>query len=182
MWWPNISWTFFDVSCIKMQFCVMNNTCWTHFHAYSQKTGIQKDADAPFVPTVTAVASAPDLKWMVLSTDISSVSPCRQEKTQSSSHSTDAKPARKTFTSRRKGVKDQVNTYIYIFKTVTSKLSIYIWFVFKCNRAFWRIPHSACFSMYLRLIYIGKDSDLPCFHFFFKLRFFIGIYNSMKNL
>lgn len=111
MWWPNISWTFFDVSCIKMQFCVMNNTCWTHFHAYSQKTGIQKDADAPFVPTVTAVASAPDLKWMVLSTDISSVSPCRQEKTQSSSHSTDAKPARKTFTSRRKGVKDQVNTF-----------------------------------------------------------------------
>ncbi|CAM4687738.1 unnamed protein product [Leuciscus chuanchicus] len=73
----------------------------------TQKTGILKDADAPFVPTVTAVASAPDLKWMVLSTDISSVSPCRHEKPQSSSHSTDAKPARKTFTGRRKGVKDQ---------------------------------------------------------------------------
>uniref|UniRef100_A0A673GWE7 Proto-oncogene c-Fos-like n=1 Tax=Sinocyclocheilus rhinocerous TaxID=307959 RepID=A0A673GWE7_9TELE len=41
----------------------------------TQKTGILKDADAPFVPTVTVVASAPDLKWMVLSTDISSVSP-----------------------------------------------------------------------------------------------------------
>ncbi|XP_056125301.1 protein c-Fos isoform X2 [Rhinichthys klamathensis goyatoka] len=72
------------------------------------QTGILKDADAPFVPTVTAVASAPDLKWMVLSTDISSVSPCRHEKPQSSSHSTDAKPARKTFTGRRKGVKDQL--------------------------------------------------------------------------
>ncbi|XDV41273.1 hypothetical protein PO909_010165 [Leuciscus waleckii] len=75
----------------------------------TQKTGILKDADAPFVPTVTAVASAPDLKWMVLSTDISSVSPCRHEKPQSSSHSTDAKPARKTFTGRRKGVKDQLS-------------------------------------------------------------------------
>uniref|UniRef100_A0A673JP60 Proto-oncogene c-Fos-like n=1 Tax=Sinocyclocheilus rhinocerous TaxID=307959 RepID=A0A673JP60_9TELE len=58
----------------------------------TQKTGILKDADAPFVPTVTAVASAPDLKWMVLLTDISSVSPCRHEKSQSSSPSTDAKP------------------------------------------------------------------------------------------
>ncbi|XP_067274194.1 protein c-Fos isoform X1 [Pseudorasbora parva] len=75
----------------------------------TQKTGILKDADAPFVPTVTAVASAPDLKWMVLSTDISSVSPCRHDKPQSSSHSTDAKPARKTFTGRRKGVKDQLS-------------------------------------------------------------------------
>ncbi|KAK7151180.1 hypothetical protein R3I93_012194 [Phoxinus phoxinus] len=75
----------------------------------TQKTGILKDADAPFVPTVTAVASAPDLKWMVLSTDISSVSPCRHEKPQSSSHYTDAKPARKTFTGRRKGVKDQLS-------------------------------------------------------------------------
>ncbi|XP_016138443.1 proto-oncogene c-Fos isoform X2 [Sinocyclocheilus grahami] len=73
------------------------------------QTGILKDADAPFVPTVTAVASAPDLKWMVLSTDISSVSPCRHEKPQSSSPSTDAKPARKTFTGRRKGVKDQLS-------------------------------------------------------------------------
>ncbi|KAK2883878.1 hypothetical protein Q8A67_017515 [Cirrhinus molitorella] len=73
------------------------------------QTGILKDDDAPFVPTVTAVASAPDLKWMVLSTDISSVSPCRHEKPQSSSHSTDAKPARKTFTGRRKGVKDQLS-------------------------------------------------------------------------
>ncbi|XP_067274195.1 protein c-Fos isoform X2 [Pseudorasbora parva] len=73
------------------------------------QTGILKDADAPFVPTVTAVASAPDLKWMVLSTDISSVSPCRHDKPQSSSHSTDAKPARKTFTGRRKGVKDQLS-------------------------------------------------------------------------
>uniref|UniRef100_A0A672T277 Proto-oncogene c-Fos-like n=1 Tax=Sinocyclocheilus grahami TaxID=75366 RepID=A0A672T277_SINGR len=62
----------------------------------AEKTGILKDADAPFVPTVTAVASAPDLKWMVLSTDISSVSPY-------------AKPARKTFTGRRKGVKDQLS-------------------------------------------------------------------------
>ncbi|XP_052442632.1 protein c-Fos [Carassius gibelio] len=75
----------------------------------TQKTGILKDADAPFVPTVTAVASAPDLKWMVLSTDISSVSPCRDEKSQSSSHCTDAKPTRKTFTGRRKGVKDQLS-------------------------------------------------------------------------
>ncbi|XP_017562431.1 proto-oncogene c-Fos [Pygocentrus nattereri] len=33
-------------------------------------------ADGPFVPTVTAIATAPDLKWMVLSTDISSVGPC----------------------------------------------------------------------------------------------------------
>ncbi|XP_016337401.1 proto-oncogene c-Fos isoform X2 [Sinocyclocheilus anshuiensis] len=73
------------------------------------QTGILKDADAPFVPTVTAVASAPDLKWMVLSTDISSVSPCRHEKSQSSSPSTDANPARKTFTGRRKGVKDQLS-------------------------------------------------------------------------
>uniref|UniRef100_A0A673JJS9 Proto-oncogene c-Fos-like n=1 Tax=Sinocyclocheilus rhinocerous TaxID=307959 RepID=A0A673JJS9_9TELE len=64
---------------------------------------------APFVPTVTAVASAPDLKWMVLLTDISSVSPCRHEKSQSSSPSTDAKPARKTFTGRRKGVKHQLS-------------------------------------------------------------------------
>ncbi|XP_050995156.1 LOW QUALITY PROTEIN: protein c-Fos [Labeo rohita] len=75
----------------------------------TQKAGILKDADAPFVPTVTAVASAPDLKWMVLSTDISSVSPCRHEKPQSSPNSTDAKPARKTFTGRRKGVKDQLS-------------------------------------------------------------------------
>uniref|UniRef100_A0A673GVU8 Proto-oncogene c-Fos-like n=1 Tax=Sinocyclocheilus rhinocerous TaxID=307959 RepID=A0A673GVU8_9TELE len=59
-------------------------------------TGILKDADAPFVPTVTVVASAPDLKWMVLSTDISSVS-----------------PSQKTFTGRRKGVKDQVNKYLF---------------------------------------------------------------------
>uniref|UniRef100_A0A8C1KHP5 Si:ch211-153j24.3 n=1 Tax=Cyprinus carpio TaxID=7962 RepID=A0A8C1KHP5_CYPCA len=41
----------------------------------SQNVTELSDADAPFVPTVTAVASAPDLKWMVLSTDISSVSP-----------------------------------------------------------------------------------------------------------
>lgn len=75
----------------------------------TQKAGVLKDADAAFVPTVTAVASAPDLKWMVLSTDISSVSPCRQQKTQSSSHSTDAKAARKTFTGRRKGAKDQLS-------------------------------------------------------------------------
>uniref|UniRef100_A0A673GVI0 Proto-oncogene c-Fos-like n=1 Tax=Sinocyclocheilus rhinocerous TaxID=307959 RepID=A0A673GVI0_9TELE len=79
------------------------------FPASPGKTGILKDADAPFVPTVTVVASAPDLKWMVLSTDISSVSPCRHEKPQSSSHSTDAKPAQKTFTGRRKGVKDQLS-------------------------------------------------------------------------
>uniref|UniRef100_A0A672T493 Proto-oncogene c-Fos-like n=1 Tax=Sinocyclocheilus grahami TaxID=75366 RepID=A0A672T493_SINGR len=76
---------------------------------YKERQRILKDADAPFVPTVTAVASAPDLKWMVLSTDISSVSPCRHEKPQSSSPSTDAKPARKTFTGRRKGVKDQLS-------------------------------------------------------------------------
>ncbi|XP_058611030.1 protein c-Fos isoform X3 [Onychostoma macrolepis] len=37
------------------------------------------------------------------------MSPCRHEKAQSSSHSTDAKPARKTFTGRRKGVKEQLS-------------------------------------------------------------------------
>lgn len=135
--------------CIKMQFCYMNHTWWTHLHASSQKTGILKDADTPFVPTVTAVASAPDLKWMVLSTDISSVSPCRHEKPQSSSHSTDAKPPRKTFTGRRKGVKDQVKRVFILFLTITSKLS---WYVFNAW-AFWRIPHSTdCrkyFNMYL---------------------------------
>lgn len=122
IWSSSISWiqpTFV----LKCSFA-MNHTWWTHFHASSQKTGILKDADTPFVPTVTAVASAPDLKWMVLSTDISSVSPCRHEKPQSSSHSTDAKPPRKTFTGRRKGVKDQVKHVFYLFNFfITSKLS-----------------------------------------------------------
>ncbi|XP_051510449.1 protein c-Fos-like isoform X1 [Myxocyprinus asiaticus] len=85
----------------------------------TQKAGIVKDecpktdaADGPFVPTVTAVASAPDLKWMVLSTDISSVSPCktaRHERPQSSWHSTDKQASRKIFSGRRKWVKDQLS-------------------------------------------------------------------------
>ncbi|XP_051500424.1 protein c-Fos-like isoform X2 [Myxocyprinus asiaticus] len=90
-----------------------------HTSAAQMKVGIVKDvcpkrdaADGPFVPTVTAVASAPDLKWMVLSTDISSVSPCstaRHERPQSSAHSMDNKPSRKISTGRRKGVKDQLS-------------------------------------------------------------------------
>ncbi|KAI7800219.1 protein c-Fos [Triplophysa rosa] len=85
----------------------------------TQKAGVEKDeclnteaADDPFVPTVTAVASAPDLKWMVLSTDISSVSPCsaaRHERPQSTSRSKDSKATRKTFTCRKKGTKEQLS-------------------------------------------------------------------------
>lgn len=73
-------------------------------------------SDGPFVPTVTAIATAPDLKWMVLSTDISSVSPCsgaaKQRKAQASQKR--AKPsAAKTGhggpAGRRKGQKEQLS-------------------------------------------------------------------------
>ncbi|KAI5607465.1 proto-oncogene c-Fos, partial [Silurus asotus] len=53
--------------------------------------------DAPFVPTVTAIATAPDLKWMVLSTDISSVSPCSGDK-QKKEHA----PQKKAHTLQKK--------------------------------------------------------------------------------
>ncbi|TRY88463.1 hypothetical protein DNTS_005147 [Danionella cerebrum] len=76
---------------------------------FLKDAGTDADAAAGFVPTVTAVASAPDLEWMVLSTDISSVSPCRKEKAQSSSQPSEAKHARKSFSSRRKGAKDQLS-------------------------------------------------------------------------
>ncbi|XP_065112448.1 protein c-Fos isoform X2 [Paramisgurnus dabryanus] len=88
-------------------------------HMNDTQAGLLKDEcsnakvdDGPFVPTVTAVASAPDLKWMVLSTDISSVSPCsaaRDERPQSSSRSKDNKATRKIFTGRRKGAKEQLS-------------------------------------------------------------------------
>uniref|UniRef100_A0A8C1THM7 Zinc finger CCCH-type containing 14 n=1 Tax=Cyprinus carpio TaxID=7962 RepID=A0A8C1THM7_CYPCA len=57
----------------------------------SQNVTELSDADAPFVPTVTAVASAPDLKWMVLSTDISSVSPEEGGERSRNPHSSDCR-------------------------------------------------------------------------------------------
>ncbi|XP_062857981.1 protein c-Fos [Trichomycterus rosablanca] len=53
--------------------------------------------DRPFVPTVTAIATAPNLKWMVLSTDISSVGSYSGEKTKKT-HSSQ----KKTHTSQKK--------------------------------------------------------------------------------
>ncbi|XP_072550662.1 protein c-Fos [Salminus brasiliensis] len=73
-------------------------------------------ADGPFVPTVTAIATAPDLKWMVLSTDISSVSPCsgaaKQKRAQASQRR--AKPSAGKAghgapAGRRKGQKEQLS-------------------------------------------------------------------------
>ncbi|KAK3506635.1 hypothetical protein QTP70_011241 [Hemibagrus guttatus] len=60
--------------------------------------------DGPFVPTVTAIATAPDLKWMVLSTDISSVGPCSGDK-QKKTHTPQKKthtPQKKTHTPQKK--------------------------------------------------------------------------------
>ncbi|KAF4091967.1 hypothetical protein AMELA_G00015640 [Ameiurus melas] len=64
----------------------------------------QSSDDAPFVPTVTAIATAPDLKWMVLSTDISSVGPCSRDK-QKKTHTPQKKahtPQKKTHTHQLK--------------------------------------------------------------------------------
>ncbi|TUD52959.1 hypothetical protein Baya_16716 [Bagarius yarrelli] len=78
----------------------------------SAKEALAQISDVgPFVPTVTAIATAPDLKWMVLSTDISSVGPCsgdKQKKThtpQKKTHTPQKKthtPQKKTDTSQRK--------------------------------------------------------------------------------
>lgn len=86
----------------------------------------QSSVDCPFVPTVTAIATAPDLKWMVLSTDISSVSPCsgdQQKRTrtpqkkahtpQNKAHTHQPKAEPETGSGfsvgRRKGQKEQVH-------------------------------------------------------------------------
>ncbi|KAK3522573.1 hypothetical protein QTP86_024992 [Hemibagrus guttatus] len=64
----------------------------------------QSSDDGPFVPTVTAIATAPDLKWMVLSTDISSVGPCSGDK-QKKTHTPQKKthtPQKKTHTPQKK--------------------------------------------------------------------------------
>ncbi|MCI4395653.1 hypothetical protein PGIGA_G00194400 [Pangasianodon gigas] len=64
----------------------------------------QSSDDSPFVPTVTAIATAPDLKWMVLSTDISSVDPCSGDK-QKKTHTPQKKahtPQKKTHTPQMK--------------------------------------------------------------------------------
>uniref|UniRef100_A0A8D0ATB9 Protein c-Fos n=1 Tax=Sander lucioperca TaxID=283035 RepID=A0A8D0ATB9_SANLU len=58
-----------------------------------------------FVPTVTAISTSPDLRWMVQPTVITSVSPSSRRaknKTQSSSAANKAKP------SNRKGLKEKV--------------------------------------------------------------------------
>uniref|UniRef100_A0A8B9KF73 Si:ch211-153j24.3 n=1 Tax=Astyanax mexicanus TaxID=7994 RepID=A0A8B9KF73_ASTMX len=70
-------------------------------------------ADGPFVPTVTAIATAPDLKWMVLSTDISSVSPCsgaaKQRRAQKRAKASAAKTGHGGPAGRRKGQKEQLS-------------------------------------------------------------------------
>ncbi|KAI4900724.1 hypothetical protein NFI96_026264, partial [Prochilodus magdalenae] len=73
-------------------------------------------ADGPFVPTVTAIATAPDLKWMVLSTDISSVSPCsgaaKQKKAQAGQRKAQSSPGKAGHgapAARRKGQKEQLS-------------------------------------------------------------------------
>ncbi|XP_076872748.1 protein c-Fos [Brachyhypopomus gauderio] len=69
---------------------------------------------SPFVPTVTAIATAPALKWMVLSTDISSVSPCsgaKQRKAQTpecEAWSSSPQLGPRVPTGRRKTQKDQL--------------------------------------------------------------------------
>ncbi|KAK1804830.1 hypothetical protein P4O66_003671 [Electrophorus voltai] len=71
-------------------------------------------ASSPFVPTVTAVATAPSLKWMVLSTDISSVSPSSGVKQRTAqTPEKEAQPSSPKLgprapTGRRKGQKDQL--------------------------------------------------------------------------
>ncbi|XP_053342398.1 protein c-Fos [Clarias gariepinus] len=57
----------------------------------------QSSDDSAFVPTVTAIATAPNLKWMVLSTDISSVGPCSGDK-----HKKTHPPPKKAHTHQKK--------------------------------------------------------------------------------
>uniref|UniRef100_A0A4W4EY74 BZIP domain-containing protein n=1 Tax=Electrophorus electricus TaxID=8005 RepID=A0A4W4EY74_ELEEL len=56
----------------KSSFARPVTVCFVHVQGQRFESNA---ASSPFVPTVTAVATAPSLKWMVLSTDISSVSP-----------------------------------------------------------------------------------------------------------
>ncbi|XP_029281330.1 proto-oncogene c-Fos-like [Cottoperca gobio] len=73
-----------------------------------------KDAETsavdPFVPTVTAISTSPDLRWMVQPTVIISVSPSAgraKTKTHGSTQSSSTAGAKKTKPSNRKGLKDK---------------------------------------------------------------------------
>ncbi|XP_027016389.1 protein c-Fos isoform X1 [Tachysurus fulvidraco] len=67
----------------------------------SDKEALAQSSDnGPFVPTVTAIATAPDLKWMVLSTDISSVGD-KQKKTHTPQKKIHT-PQKKTHTPQKK--------------------------------------------------------------------------------
>ncbi|XP_070705145.1 protein c-Fos-like [Pempheris klunzingeri] len=65
-----------------------------------------------FVPTVTAISSSPDLRWMVQPTVITSVSPSSgrgKTKTHGATHASSSAGATKAKPSNRKGLKDKAS-------------------------------------------------------------------------
>lgn len=71
----------------------------------------ETSAAASFVPTVTAISTSPELKWIVQPTVITSASPspCRAKpKTHAATQSSSRPGANKARASNRKGPKEQV--------------------------------------------------------------------------
>ncbi|KAM6992065.1 protein c-Fos [Tautogolabrus adspersus] len=81
--------------------------------SFSSSVDSDKDIDTSvaelFVPTVTAISTSPDLKWMVQPTVITSVSPSGRAKTrtQSKDQSSLSGGANKAKSSNRRGLKDK---------------------------------------------------------------------------
>ncbi|XP_020512605.1 protein c-Fos [Labrus bergylta] len=81
--------------------------------SFSSSMDSDKDIDTSvadsFVPTVTAISTSPDLKWMVQPTVITSVSPSDRAKTrtQSKNQSSLSGGANKAKSSNRRGLKDK---------------------------------------------------------------------------
>uniref|UniRef100_UPI0037E8A7B3 protein c-Fos-like n=1 Tax=Semicossyphus pulcher TaxID=241346 RepID=UPI0037E8A7B3 len=72
---------------------------------------IESSVADSFVPTVTAISTSPDLKWMVQPTVITSVSPSGRARTRSHGVSQSSSPAgrNKAKPSNRKGLKDKAS-------------------------------------------------------------------------